>query len=134
VRAAVRMTSVEVRGRARVVSRLGSPIQVSGSRGRLTQLLVNLIVRAAQSAGAERAREGCITIATRVEKGRALVEVSDNGPGMPREMAARLFDLQLGSPLEKQSGGLALHLCQEIARRHGGLMRAWSRQGVGTTL
>jgi signal transduction histidine kinase/DNA-binding NarL/FixJ family response regulator len=134
VRAAVRMTAVEVRGRAKVITKLADPVRITGSRGRLTQLLVNLIVRAAHSVGAERAREGLITIATRVENGRALVEISDNGPGVSRELLARLFEMNLGAPNGPQGPGLALHLCQEIARRHGGQLRAWSRQGAGTTL
>jgi len=134
VRAAVRMTAVEVRGRAKVMTKLANPLRITGSRGRLTQLLVNLIVRAAQTVGAERARPGLITIATRLENGRALVEVSDNGPGMSRELLARLFELNLGAPNGSPGPGLALHLCQEIARRHGGQLRAWSRPGAGTTL
>ena len=134
VRTALRMTEVEVRGRARVICKLGEDVEVVGSRGRLTQVLVNLIVRAAQSLGGERAREGNITVATRRDGARVLVEVSDNGPGMTREAACRLFELDFATREPIKGQGLALHLCQEIARRHGGQLRAWSRLGAGTTL
>jgi signal transduction histidine kinase len=60
------------------------------------------------------------TIATRVrtEPGRVVIEVADDGPGIPPELAARVFEPLVSG----RSGGtgLGLSLARRIARAHGG--------------
>ncbi|MCS7338006.1 MAG: hybrid sensor histidine kinase/response regulator [Verrucomicrobiae bacterium] len=61
------------------------------------------------------------------------IEVSDNGPGMPKEAVRLLFDpfvLRTDSPMEY---GINLMACYFIAYHHGGTIDASSEPGRGTT-
>jgi two-component system, probable response regulator PhcQ len=61
------------------------------------------------------------------------VEVSDNGPGLPKEALRLVFDpfvVRSGSPMEY---GIHLMACFFIVHHHGGRIEARSEQGQGTT-
>jgi len=73
---------------------------------------------------------GVLTIATRCEEGRAVLEVIDQGTGIPPEIAERI-----GTPFftTKGSGtGLGLAVCYSIANHHGASMNFVS-SNLGTT-
>lgn len=66
----------------------------------------------------------------------AVVEVEDDGPGIPPEELSRIFDrfVQGGPPGERRGGtGLGLAIAREAARLHGGTLTVRSEVGVGTT-
>jgi len=133
VRAAMRMASVELRGRAQVLTRLGSGTLVLGSIGRMTQVFVNLIVNAAQAIGREEANRGRIVVVCRRNGGRVLAEVSDDGPGIAPGLASRLFEAFFTTKRAGEGTGLGLFLSRDIVRRHGGELRVRSVPGRGTT-
>ena len=60
----------------------------------------------------------------------ALVAVSDNGPGIPDDLKARLFTPYLTS--KGEGSGLGLNICQRIVEEHGGEIELRSAQGQGT--
>ncbi|MBV9449933.1 MAG: HAMP domain-containing histidine kinase [Streptosporangiaceae bacterium] len=63
----------------------------------------------------------------------ALLEVTDAGPGMPADAAARAFDRFYRGPRGNGSGsGLGLSIVQAIAAAHGGHAMLRSRPGAGT--
>ena len=69
----------------------------------------------------------------RGEKQEIKVEVSDNGPGLPKEALRLVFDpfmVRSDSPLEY---GIHLMACYFIVHHHGGRIDAKSKQGEGTT-
>ncbi|WP_343038794.1 sensor histidine kinase [Paracoccus aestuariivivens] len=106
-----------------------SDLRVVAETVRLEQILVNLLQNA-QEALAE-TPDARITVT--VEAGRMVrIVVSDNGPGLPEEIAAQLFTPFLTS---KPSGmGLGLVISQDIARECGGSLRAApSRPGQGAS-
>jgi len=59
----------------------------------------------------------------------AVVEVIDEGPGIPADQMARLFDRFATD--RPQGLGLGLYLAQRIARLHGGDLTAHSEPGKG---
>ena len=64
-----------------------------------------------------------------------LLSVEDTGPGIPPDRLETLFDSyrQSGMPAPPPQGlGLGLAICQGIARSHGGILTAESRQGKGS--
>jgi len=63
-----------------------------------------------------------IRIATRVERGAAVIEVVDNGPGVPAELAQRVFDPFFTTKPRGQGTGLGLSISTDIVRRHGGTL------------
>ena len=94
---------------------------VSADRGKLLQVLVNLIRNGIEASGSG----GKIAIHARIS-GRCLtIVVSDNGRGIPPERIDRIFDLFY---TDKESGvGLGLSLCHRIAELHGGTLTVRSR-------
>jgi signal transduction histidine kinase len=79
------------------------------------------------------------TIRVRVARqdGAAVVEVADEGIGIPAEAQARLFEpfYRAGNVGPTASGfGLGLYIVQEIVQRHGGRVEVESAEGRGTAL
>lgn len=78
---------------------------------------------------------GLVTVELRLTGGRVFLSVEDTGPGIDSERLETLFDSyhQAERPAPPPQGlGLGLALCQGIAKGHGGLMTAESRQGKGS--
>ncbi len=97
----------------------GQPVTVSGDRTLLRRLIRNLLENARRYAG-----DGPIAgLRHRRQAGRAVLEVSDHGPGVPASERQRIFEpfyrLAGGSETGRGSG-LGLALVLDIARRHGG--------------
>jgi C4-dicarboxylate-specific signal transduction histidine kinase len=90
---------------------------VDGARVQLGQVVVNLLMNACEAlAGAEGPR--MVTIATSERDGRVELDVIDNGPGPPPEVAARIFEPFVST---KPDGlGMGLAICRSIAEKHGG--------------
>jgi signal transduction histidine kinase len=83
----------------------------------LGQVLVNLLSNAADAvAGRPHPR---IALRLRREGGFAVIEVEDNGPGVPEEIHERIF-LPFFSTKGDSGNGLGLWISSEIARIHGG--------------
>ncbi|HEY6005121.1 MAG TPA: HAMP domain-containing sensor histidine kinase, partial [Anaeromyxobacter sp.] len=106
----------------------GAP-RVRGDPGRLRQVLANLLANAAQ-AGAHTVR-----IDGGAEGGLVKVRVQDDGPGIPAEVRARLFD---PFATGREGGtGLGLAVSRRIVERHGGTLALAAANGAesatGTT-
>jgi signal transduction histidine kinase len=82
---------------------------------KVRQLLVNLILNAQQAM----VRDGTVTVRTRWDAPgeRALLSVSDTGPGIAEEVRDKLFELFVST---KGGGGLGLAIAKQIAEEHGG--------------
>ncbi|HXV77989.1 MAG TPA: ATP-binding protein [Candidatus Polarisedimenticolaceae bacterium] len=91
------------------------------------QALLNLLVNARQvlSAG------GVVTVRTRAgARGEIVLEVEDDGPGIPREMRERIFEVFYSS--RGGGTGLGLPIARQIIERHGGTIELDSEEGRGT--
>jgi signal transduction histidine kinase len=80
-----------------------------------------------------RRRDGRIVLATRCAGDLAVIEVTDNGPGIARELHERIFDPFFTTKDPDQGSGLGLAIAFDIARDHGGLLDVRSRPGEGAT-
>ncbi|HEV8438138.1 MAG TPA: ATP-binding protein [Methylomirabilota bacterium] len=100
----------------------------------LHQLLVNLIANAHQAMRGQ-ARERQIVITTRRDPDRptVLLEVTDTGPGIPRDIQQRIFDPFFTTKPPGEGTGLGLSLCRGIIEGHGGSIAVASEPGHGTT-
>jgi len=77
-----------------------------------------------------------IDIAARVEEGSVAIEVTDNGPGIPAEALANMFDpfVRLSTMPGGKSGlGLGLAVARGLVEAHGGHLGAQRRSGGGMT-
>ena len=100
------------------------PVEVD--RARMLQVLANLLGNAAKYTPPG----GHIRIAARREDSHGVVEVTDNGMGIPPAALARVFDMfeQVDDHLGRSEGGLGigLALVQKLVALHGGRVEARS--------
>jgi C4-dicarboxylate-specific signal transduction histidine kinase len=102
--------------------------EVEADPVQLQQVLVNLIKNSCE-AMAEFSGERGIIARTSARGARALIEVSDTGPGLAPEVAARLFEPYVTT---KPDGmGLGLAICRSIVEAHGGKLLGTNMPGGG---
>jgi PAS domain S-box-containing protein len=106
---------------------------IEGDRGRLTQVLVNLLENALKYSPTG----GSIRVRVERDGARALVSVSDAGIGIPPDQKAHLFERFFrarNAPISGFGGlGLGLYICRDIIERHGGRIWVESEVGRGST-
>ena len=93
----------------------------------VVQVLLNLLVNAAK-AGARR-----VEVEGRAESGAPVVEVIDDGRGLPPEAATRLFEPFFTTASPGEGTGLGLALCHATMERFGGSISARRRDGGAGT-
>jgi C4-dicarboxylate-specific signal transduction histidine kinase len=87
--------------------------------GRLTQVLLNLVVNAADAMEGE----GTLVLSGRRADGRVVVAVSDAGPGVPAEHRDKIFDPFFTTKPPGAGTGLGLSVSLAIAESFGGTLR-----------
>jgi two-component system, NtrC family, sensor kinase len=96
----------------------------------INQVFLNLINNAAQAIESGR---GVITITTRRQDAdHVMVEVQDNGKGIPPEILPKIFDPFFTTKDVGKGTGLGLSIVYKIIERHGGKISVDSAVGVGT--
>jgi PAS domain S-box-containing protein len=131
---ALRMTAHAVRHHATVRREYGTTPRVRAEEGQLARVFMNLLLNAAQATGDGGAEKHTIVLATSTDaQGRAVAEVTDDGPGIAPEMIHRIFDPFFTTPLESSTMGLGLAVCHSIVTSLGGEIDVESVLGEGTT-
>ncbi|HET7150972.1 MAG TPA: ATP-binding protein [Candidatus Acidoferrum sp.] len=99
---------------------------IFGDAGQLQQVLINLLGNARQAMG-EHSQEGVLRLRTRrAGDRRVLLEVQDNGPGIPEAIQARIFDPFFTTKPAGVGTGLGLAIVLGVVREHGGQVRVQS--------
>jgi signal transduction histidine kinase len=106
----------------------GSLPRVMADPVRLTQALLNLAINAIQAVE----RKGRIEVSAAMADGMVCVIVSDNGPGIPPEKLASIFDPYFTTKAE--GSGLGLWIAQQIVTAHGGALKAQNGPTGGALL
>lgn len=105
---------------------------INADEYQLEQVVVNLLINALESLPSR--RKG-VVVATRYvsEKKRVIVEISDEGIGIPTESVARIMDPFYTTKRANGGTGLGLSITQRIVFQHGGDIEVQSREGAGST-
>jgi signal transduction histidine kinase len=108
------------------------PLRVEGSRDELHRMVLNLLDNAIHHTPAD----ACIELTTREERGYAIVEVGDDGPGIPAQMRSQVFDrfVRGQGPADTARGngtGLGLAIVSAVAESHGGTVAAAESKAGG---
>jgi signal transduction histidine kinase len=128
-------------------------VEVAGSERQLARILANLIDNAQRHAATEVVVSICTTTDPETspnaasdsgsdrdqDKGtsgcRAVIEVSDDGEGVPEDQRERIFErfVRLDDARSRDDGGtgLGLAIARGLARRHGGTLTTRAREGHG---
>lgn len=110
----------------------GGRILVAADPARLRQCLENLIANAVQQSP----KGAAVSIFVKLRKAErdndtVLVEIVDEGPGIPQEMLPRLFDRYVTGEGRSGGLGLGLYLAKRVAAVHGGDLTVESPPGKG---
>ncbi|RPJ23850.1 MAG: histidine kinase [Chloroflexi bacterium] len=107
---------------------LGLP-RIEAYASELNQVWTNIIDNAVDAMNGK----GEINIRTYEEDSRVIVEITDNGPGIPEEIQPRIFEPFFTTKAPGHGTGLGLHISHDIvANRHHGQLLVESRPGETT--
>jgi len=111
-----------LRHRANLVREHEPELVVLGDTTRLSQVIVNLLLNAAQAMPEEQAENNEIRLTSFEEDGEAIIEVADNGPGIPSHILPRIFEPFFTTKPVGVGTGLGLSICKNLVERMGGIM------------
>ena len=123
----VRIASASLKS-TRILTHLEDPLPVICSEGDMVRVLTNLIINAGQACGPA----GIISVAGWREGEQVVVEIADNGPGIPKNMRDRIFEPFFTTKPVGEGTGLGLAISRDIMMRHDGELRLYSTEGQGT--
>ncbi len=126
---AIRLVELTRKGQAVAFEASCSPdIVLTGDRQQLTQVLVNLLTNARDASRAG----GRVELIARTDRGEVVIEVADQGEGIPEEMQETVFEPFYTTKPTGDGTGLGLSLVYRIIEEHEGTIRIDSQTGVGT--
>ncbi|MCB1098143.1 MAG: HAMP domain-containing protein [Verrucomicrobiae bacterium] len=122
----IKQLNVEVETDAGGISTL------SLNRGKLSQVLVNLVRNALEAMQESESSRKLSVVASRLDQACVCIEISDTGAGIPDEIRANLF--QQGFTTKPTGNGIGLHFCSNALQSMGGRIDVLSAgSGAGTT-
>ncbi len=134
IESVARMAMIEIRNHARLALELGDTPAVRASPHQIHQILLNLLVNAAQSIERGDIDGNQIRVTTGVDaSGQVLIEVADTGCGIDAGQLERIFDPFFTTKDPGQGSGLGLWICHGLVSRLGGTITVDSIVGRGTT-
>ena len=114
---------------ADIILHASPPLMVKADREHLLRVLNNLIKNALQAIPDN--RRGKVDVVLRAEADQAVIEVRDNGTGIPEDVRDRIFEPSFTT---KSSGmGLGLAMVKRMVEQAGGNVNFTTRNGEGTT-
>ncbi|MEE9554079.1 MAG: ATP-binding protein [candidate division Zixibacteria bacterium] len=105
--------------------------EVSIDVGQINQVILNLLMNAAEAIGDSGIKRGQININVRLDGCCLLILISDNGPGISEEIFSNLFMPHITS--KKSGHGLGLSTSLRIMKNHGGDISVSNNQSGGAT-
>ncbi len=109
------------------------PARVRADRGRISQVLTNLLTNAIRY----NRDGGTVRIGITTNAEGTVIRVSDTGVGIPAEELPHIFDrfYRVDKARSRADGGsgLGLSICKTIVEAHGGTIHVTSQPGTGTT-
>ncbi len=99
----------------------------------LVQVFLNLFINAEQAFEDPEAETNLVRVSASREDELLLIEVSDNGPGIPADVLPYIFNPFFTTKKRGEGSGLGLSICRELIEQFGGKISVETREGEGTT-
>lgn len=118
--AAVKMAMVELKARARVEVQMPDPCRVGMDEAQLAQVLLNLLVNAAQSIPPGQRDHNLVRLEARPIESTVEIIVQDTGKGIPEDVLPHIFEPFYTTKAVGEGQGLGLAISRELVRKAGG--------------
>ncbi|HEY6557786.1 MAG TPA: ATP-binding protein [Polyangiaceae bacterium] len=133
VHSALRMSKSQL-SHTELTLELASVPKVQANASRLLQVVLNLLTNAVQALPDRPKHQNRVWLKTSAAGPLGvLLEVRDNGCGIPRDRLTRIFDPFYTTKMQSVSTGLGLYLCQRFVTSFGGTLSVESVDGNGAT-
>jgi signal transduction histidine kinase/lipopolysaccharide biosynthesis regulator YciM len=117
-----------------------SELPISGDRYKLEQVLLNLVSNAKDAieekaaAGSESNHKKSIRISTKIKEKQAVIEITDNGTGIPKEIIDKIYDPFFTTKTPDKGTGLGLSISYGIIREMDGEISVRSEVNLFTEI
>ncbi len=133
ISSALNLAQAEIHRRSGLELRLDPCPTVLAGQGQIGQVMLHLLVNAAQSTPAGARAAHVVRVSSETDgQGWALVEVADSGTGIPAAARARIFEPFFSTRPVGGGVGLGLSVCYGIVTGLGGTIDVASEEGLGT--
>ena len=133
VQAASRLARHQIARTTRFREMLEPVPSVLGNEARLAQVVLNLLVNAAQAVASTSRENEQVGVATRVDQASVVIEVSDTGPGIEPRLLDQIFEPFFTTKPAGTGTGLGLSISRDIIAGMGGSLTVRSVLGHGAT-
>ena len=124
----------EMRHKCTLERDIGQTPYVEANESRLGQVFLNLLINASQAIVTDDIHANRIIVRSFTdEAGDAVVQVGDNGVGIPETHLERIFDPFFTTKQQFEGTGLGLAICRNLVTAEGGEISVESEVGKGTT-
>ena len=135
IRSAITLAQAEIHRRSGLELHLDPCPHVLAGQGQIGQVMIHLLLNAAQSTPAGSPSTHTVRVSSRTdEEGWAAIEVADSGSGIPAAARARIFEPFFSTRPVGGGAGLGLSVCHGIVTGLGGSIDVVSEEGRGTTV
>jgi two-component system nitrogen regulation sensor histidine kinase NtrY len=109
------------------------PLPACLDRDMLRQVLVNLCDNSSLAVRSSGEEGGTVTLSPGEAGGHVVLDVTDDGPGIPSEIRGRVFEPYVTTRQVGEGMGLGLAICKKILLDHDGDLEIRATSGAGTT-
>ena len=122
-------------GKIRIVREFAELPMVECLAGKINQVFMNIINNAvhALSDHIDQIADPKITLRSRAFQDHVVIEIEDNGPGMPEQVKQRIFEPFFTTKAVGKGTGLGLSIVYSIIENHKGTLEVETEEGKGTT-
>ncbi|SEG40121.1 hypothetical protein SAMN03080598_03749 [Algoriphagus boritolerans DSM 17298 = JCM 18970] len=122
-------------GKIRIIREFGELPLVECLAGKINQVFMNILNNAVQALSdhLDTIADPKITVRTKAFADHVVVEIEDNGPGMPEKVKQRIFEPFFTTKPVGKGTGLGLSIVYSIIENHNGSLEVNTEEGQGTT-
>lgn len=132
----LKLVQSEIKHSAVLMTSYKTKSNVIGNQGRLSQVLLNLVMNASQAIEFRKKNEknlqGTLDVSTKQQQGLVLISIKDNGSGISEENLKHIFDPFFTTKSVGEGTGLGLSISQNIIQKMGGSLQVKTKIGEGT--